>query len=104
MAPKARKRAASAAVPNAKVARGAAPVAPGGDDVPTNNVCGPIMQQMQAAIQTIKSHHLFMNIETVAPLALSEGGRQAPFRRADCSTVLAAPNSVHYEAGCNFFG
>ena len=70
--------------------------------VPFDHTCGPILQKIHDAMQAIKGHNVFAEIEDQKPLPISEGGRQAPFVQSDCTQVLEN-SKAHYQCAGNLF-
>jgi len=53
--------------------------------------------RVHEALQTIKSHPIFANVESLVPLTINEGGSQAPFSQTQMKTVLTQQESLPAE-------
>ena len=108
MAPKRGNQAASAPPPMKRVkAKESPPAGSAGsaeDAQPAasaNHCVGPTLDAITEAMNTIKTSQVFSDLEKVMPLTIAEGGRQAPFKKEDCSEALS--RQAPYSCGCNLF-
>ena len=56
--------------------------------------------RMHTALNTIRDHPIFADIDTLEPLSIANGGHQAPFESDACKTVLSDANA-QYKCGFN---